>query len=229
MVERNPQHVGFIMDGNRRWAKERGLSTLEGHSEGANRIEPIVNTSIERSIPNLTFYTFSTENWNRSEMEIAGLMDVFRAMLYDESISRLNNQGVRVNMMGAYQKFPEDIVQRIDEIHNETSTESRVTVNFALNYGGDEEIVQAANKAISENQGQLLTKDLLSKYMYTSGQPDLDLVIRTGGEQRISNFMLWQIKYAELYFTNVYWPDFTPEQYNEALQWFQERQRRFGK
>lgn len=229
MSEHQPQHVGFIMDGNRRWADGKTLTVFEGHYEGARRIEPLIEYAGQKEIPHLTFYSFSTENWNRDQAEVAGLMNVFRGMLNDPVVDRLKDKGARVNMIGDYEKFPSDIVEKINEIHKNCAENTRITVNFALNYGGHEEIVHATNEAIQKNPNTPITEEMIEDNLYTAGQPRLDLMVRTGGEQRLSNFMPWQIIYAELYFTDILWPDFKPENFENALREYGNRNRRFGK
>lgn len=216
------------MDGNRRWAKERGLSVEKGHEEGARRIEPLVDYAAIQGIKYLTFYSFSTENWRRDPLEVKLLMEVFRKMLHDPVVDRLKANGVRVNIIGDYLKFPQDIVQKIEDIHEDSSLNDRITVNFALNYGGREEILNAA-RFLMEHPVSELTAEVFSEHLYTNEQPDPDLIIRTGGQHRLSGFLMWQSEYSELYFTDTLWPDFTPEEFQKALDWYEEQERRFGK
>jgi undecaprenyl diphosphate synthase len=222
------QHIGIIMDGNRRWAKERNLSIEKGHEEGARRIEPLVEYAAKHEIKYLTFYSFSTENWKRDPIEVKMLMHVFRKMLHDPVVERMQENGVKVNILGKYEIFPEDIVKRIEQIHEQSKINDRITVNFALNYGGRDEILQAV-KALLRERPKELTVQIFSNYLYTAGQPDPDIIIRTGGQQRLSGFLMWQSEYAELYFTSTLWPDFTPEEFQKALDWYQNQERRFGK
>lgn len=223
-----PSHLGIIMDGNRRWAKERGLSVEKGHEEGARRIEPLVDYAAKHGISYLTFYSFSTENWNRDPLEVKLLMEVFRKMLHDPVVDRLKANGVRVNIIGDYVKFPKDIVEKIEDIHEDSSLNDRITVNFALNYGGREEILNAT-RFLMAHPVSALSADSFAEHLYTNEQPDPDLIIRTGGQHRLSGFLMWQSAYSELYFTDTLWPDFTPEQFQKALDWYQEQERRFGK
>lgn len=216
------------MDGNRRWAKKHHLLLEKGHEEGARRIEPIVQEAAKRGIRFLTFYSFSTENWKRNAVEIQTLMNLFRVMLHDPVVTRLNQKGVRVNIIGDYYAFPDDIVTRIEEIHEQSKRNSTIITNFALNYGGRDEIVRALRK-IGHKHLSDVTEETIASHLDTRDQPDPDLIIRTGGEQRLSNFLTWQSVYSELYFTDVLWPDFTPEEFAKALTWYRNRQRRYGK
>lgn len=228
MKESNPSHIGIIMDGNRRWARERNLSVEKGHEEGAKRIEPLVDYAARQSISYLTLYSFSTENWNRDPLEIKLLLGVFRKMLNDPVVDRLKENGVKVNIIGDYTKFPEDIVRKIDDIHEDSSINDRITVNFALNYGGREEILSATRFLMSHPVSEL-TAEIFSEHIYTNDQPDPDMIIRTGGQHRLSGFLMWQSQYSELKFVDTLWPDFTPEEFQKALDWYQEQERRFGK
>jgi len=220
------QHVGIIMDGNRRWAKSQGLSPEIGHEEGARRIEPLVEEAVKNKVKFLTFYSFSTENWKRSPFEVQKILQVFRTMLYDSTVDRLQGKGVRVNIIGSYKAFPSDIVQRVEEIHEMSKKNDVITVNFALNYGGRDEIIRAVSCLVEKKEK--VTEKSLAELLDTSNQPDPDLIIRTGGERRLSNFLTWQSVYSELYFTDVLWPVFTPLEFQSALAWYKERERRFG-
>jgi undecaprenyl diphosphate synthase len=223
-----PSHIGIIMDGNRRWAKERGLSVEKGHEEGAQRVEPLVDYAAKQGISYLTLYSFSTENWNRDPLEVKLLMHVFRTMLNDPVVDRLQENGVRVNIIGDYMKFPEDIVQKIEKIHEESSVNDRITVNFALNYGGREEILNATRFLMDHPMSELTPK-IFSEHLYTNEQPDPEMIIRTGGQQRLSGFLMWQSQYSELYFTDTLWPEFHSSEFQKALDWYQEQERRFGR
>lgn len=221
-------HIGIIMDGNRRWAKKNELPLEDGHEKGARTIESIVEAAIENGITFLTFYAFSTENWKRNPLEVQKLMMVFRKAIHDPQVVRLHTMGVKVNIIGDINAFPKDIQERVSEIHDMTQNNNRLTANFALNYGGRDEIIRAVTRLIQGNPKKI-TEQMVSDLMDTSGQPDPDLIIRTGGEQRLSNFLTWQAAYSELYFTDVLWPDFTPAELGKAILWYQERERRFGK
>ncbi len=241
------QHIAFIMDGNRRWAKKRFLPIEAGHSEGAKRIEPLVEQAAKKGIKYLTFYSFSTENWNRGE-EVGTLLSVFRRVLKDPMIDRLRENGVAVKIIGDLSAFPDDIKERVQVIIDESAHNDRITANFALNYGGRDEILRAINTVIlsrakdlkslgkdslpavqDETRGFQINEETLGQYLYTAGQPDPDFIIRTGGEQRLSNFLTWQSVYSELYFTDTLWPDFKEAEFDKALEEFADRERRFGK
>lgn len=225
---RKLEHVGIIMDGNRRWAKERGLTTFEGHLAGAMRIEPVVQEAAKEDIGHLSLYAFSTENWNRPDEEKSNIINVFRQMLKDPVVDRFKEQGVRVKVLGDYEKFPSDIVENIEALQEESKTNERIIVNFALGYGGRDEIVRATNKAITAGHTEM-TEEIIANFLDTAGQPDVDLLIRTGGEHRTSNFLPWQTVYAEQYYVDPLWPDFGPEDFDNALNWYKNVDRRFGK
>lgn len=227
-----PKHIALIMDGNRRWAKEHSLPLNQGHREGEKRILPIVDQAIEMGISYLTFWAFSTENWFRERKEVNFLLAFFRHIL-DKRIMEYHRKNIRLKIIGDLTKFPLDIQKKSVDWMEKTKNNRRITVNIALNYGGRDEIVRAIEKlrASSKSKGQSskLTEEEFSKYLDTSNQPDPDLLIRTGGEKRLSGFLIWQMEYTELYFTDIYWPDFTPVEFNKAILDFKERQRRFGK
>jgi len=235
-----PQHIALIMDGNRRWARERGLPEFEGHRRGEERIEPIVDTAIELGITHLTFWAFSTENWKRSEKEVSFLMRLYREILH-KKIDNFHKKNVRVNVIGNLSMFPKDIYEKTQEWMEKTKNNKKISVNIALSYGGKDEIIRAINKLSNQLINQSTNNEELKKQfnnvtmqqfnnvLDTSGQPDPDLLIRTGGVLRLSGFLLWQLEYAELYFTDTFWPDFTPERFREAIEEYQRRQRRFGK
>ncbi|KKR48652.1 di-trans,poly-cis-decaprenylcistransferase [Candidatus Roizmanbacteria bacterium RIFCSPLOWO2_01_FULL_40_14] len=234
-----PKHVAFIMDGNRRWARKKGLDVFLGHDEGEERIEPLIDYAIEKGIPYLTFWAFSTENWKRDQKEVEFLLNLFRNDLA-KRVDSFHQKNVRLNVIGNLAMFPKDIQKRTQEWMERTKNNTKITVNVALSYGGRDEIIRAIKKITSyELSGEArsrsarritnLTSEKFSKLLDTAGQPDVDLLIRTGGEQRLSGFLLWQLEYAELYFTETLWPDFTQEEFEKALIEFQKRQRRFGK
>lgn len=224
-----PKHIAMIMDGNRRWAANKGLGAVDGHRAAAEQaIEPIVDRAIELGIKYLTFWAFSTENWRRDKEELEGLFSVFRDAL-GQKIERLHKKGVRVQILGDVTKFPEDIAKKALEGVKMTAQNDKINVNFALNYGGRPEILEAVKQILKDNiPPEGLTEEVFSSYLYTSGMPDPDLVIRTGGEERVSGFMPWQAVYAELYFTPVLWPDFSPLELDKAIEDFVSRTRRFG-
>lgn len=224
-----PKHVAIIMDGNRRWAAQRGLGPVAGHEAAAKKaVEPIIDRAVDLGINFLTFWAFSTENWKRDKTELIGLFKIFRDGL-KEKTEKLRKKGVRLRILGDISKFPKDIAKRAIEGVKKSAGNRQITVSFALNYGGRPEILRAVKQMIKDKvRPERLDEELFSSYLFTAGIPDPDLIIRTGGETRISGFMPWQGVYAELYFTPVLWPDFTPREFDKALASFQKRARRFG-
>lgn len=205
------------------------LPSLRGHKKGEEAIEPIIDKAIEMKISFLTFWAFSTENWNRSKKEVNFLLRLYRENL-DKKIDRFHKKNVKINVIGNLALFPADIQKKTKEWMEKTKDNTRITVNFALSYGGRDEIIRAIKKmAHSQKQLNDVTIEQFSNFLDTASQPDPDLLIRTGGEKRLSGFLLWQLEYAELYFSDTLWPDFTPEKFQEAVDDFHNRQRRFGK
>lgn len=223
-----PKHIGFIVDGNRRWAREKGLPTLIGHQKGYEAIEPIIMHAIKLKIPYLTFWVFSTENWNRSRQEVEYLMEIFRGIFHGDMVVRLKKEGVRMNVIGELERFPQDIIKEVENLIAETKLNTQTQANFALSYGGRSELIKAINRMLKDNVKEV-DESVVSDYLYTRGIPDPDLIIRTGGERRLSGFLTWQSVYSELYFTKTYWPDFTPVEFDKALEDFINRSRRFGR
>jgi undecaprenyl diphosphate synthase len=226
-----PQHIAIIMDGNRRWAQKHGLAALKGHSYVSDHvIEPLVDRCIELQIPFLTLWAFSTENWKRDESEVKGLMQIFR-QAFDKNGKSLFEKGVRINTIGDLTRFPADIQKGIENWKEKSKDNTKITVTFALNYGGRDEIIRALNKALAEQDTKKnsLTEDELTSHLDTADMPDPDFIIRPGGEQRLSGYLPWQGVYAELYFTDVLMPDFSPAELDKSLQEFAKRKRRFGK
>jgi len=225
-----PQHIGIIMDGNRRWAAKKGLTVNQGHEAGAKNLERIVEHCLELGVKTLTVYTLSTENWRkRAKEEVKGIFDLLVRMVKEKK-EEYKKKGVRVAILGDFQAFPRKVVRAIKEILAIVKKHERLKVNLALNYGGRDEILRAVKKVIAEGiPPEKLTEETFSKFLYTNGEPDPDLIIRTGGELRLSNFLLWQMSYSELYFTDILWPDFGPEELDKAIADYQKRQRRFGK
>lgn len=223
------QHLAIIMDGNRRWAKDRGLPAVEGHGYAAkNVVEPLIEECAKLKIPYITFWAFSTENWKRDAAEIDELFKVFRFALGGLA-TRFVQKGAKLRILGDINRFPSDIAQKSLELINKSNKNDSITVTFALNYGGRDEILRAVKKIISDKiSPDKVNEELFSSYLDTSGVPDPDLVIRTGGEQRLSGYLPWQTVYSELYFTPTLFPDFTPQKLHEALDSFQGRDRRFG-
>ena len=230
---RMPQHVAIIMDGNGRWAKAKGLDRSFGHQEGVVSVRKIVETANDLGIRYLTMYTFSTENWNRPEEEVQALMSLLVLAIKRETPDLMNNN-VRLMAIGNLDRLPSDARATLMECISETSANTGTTVILALSYSARWEITEAVKRLAKEaidkkiNPDEI-TESVVSSYLTTQGIPDPDLLIRTGGEQRISNFLLWQLSYAEFYFTNKYWPDFREEELYEAILYYQQRERRFGK
>ena len=230
--ERIPQHVAIIMDGNGRWAKERGMARVQGHNAGMKALKQIVKHSDILGVKNLTVYAFSTENWKRPAEEVSGIFKLL-VVYVNQELKELNENNVRVRIIGDWSIIPEDSKKAVEEALELTRNNTGLNFNIAINYGGRAEIVKAAQELSALVQdGKLdpkdITEDLISSYTYTAGLPDPDVIIRTGGELRTSNFLIWQGAYSELVVTDVYWPDFTPEEYEKAIAEFQKRDRRFG-
>jgi undecaprenyl diphosphate synthase len=227
-----PRHVAIIMDGNGRWAKKHGLSRSQGHRRGVQRVREIVEEAAKQKIEVLTLYAFSTENWKRPRREIELLMRLLVVFLKKE-IKNLVENNIRLNCIGRIELFPDVVVKMLEQARSATEQNSGLVLNLALNYGGRKEILDAVNKIIEEKKfstgkAQIINEDEFSRYLYTAGLPDPDLMIRTSGEQRISNFLLWQLSYSELYFSPKFWPDFTRNDFLRALRVYQGRIRRFG-
>ncbi len=222
---RMPRHVAVIMDGNGRWARRRGLPRLLGHRAGAESVREIVRASGEFGISVLTLYAFSTENWQRSPAEVRGLMGLLVRTLRRE-VKELDSHGVRLRPIGRLEGLPGDVRRELDRTVDRLSKNKGLLLQLALNYGGRQEIVDAARAAVQG--GEALTEESLSRRLYTAGVPDPDLLIRTSGEFRLSNFLLWQSAYAEIYVTPVFWPDFRRPELTQALLDYQRRERRFG-
>ncbi len=230
--EKLPKHVAVIMDGNGRWAKKRALNRIHGHEKGVNSVRDIVKTSREIGIPWLTLYAFSEENWKRPKHEVDALMGLLKRFLKSELGEMLEN-GIRFQTIGRTGKLPEDVQNLLSETSEKTSQNRDMVLTLALSYGGRQEIFDAVKKIShrieSENlRSKEITEQIISDSLYTAGMPDPDLLIRTSGEYRISNFLLWQIAYAEIYVTPTLWPDFRKEEYLLAIEAFQKRERRFG-
>ncbi len=225
-----PSHIGIIMDGNGRWAKKRGLNRIFGHEEGVKRVREIVEASVEADIKTLTLYSFSTENWSRPEKEVKFLLSLFKKVFQSE-IEDLKKKGVKVRVLGRRDERVAPILNEIELLERETEKGSRLNLNIALNYGGRAEIVDAVRKIISKDirNPENITEDLIYSNLYLPFMPDPDLLIRTGGEKRISNFLLWEIAYTELWFTDTLWPDFKKDEYFRAIEDYSRRKRKFGK
>ena len=224
-----PRHVAIIMDGNRRWARQRGVAEAEGHAAGVEAIRPILQHAVRRGVEVLSLYAFSRENWSRSSSEVETLFGLLEAAIRDET-PELVRQGVRVRILGRLDELPEATRSSIGEALAATEGGRRLTLNVAFNYSGRSEIVDAARRFIDEGlTGAELDEDAISARLYAADLPEPDLLIRTGGDQRISNFLLWQAAYAELYFCEVLWPDFGPDAFDAALEEYARRSRRFGR
>jgi len=228
-LQKIPAHIAIIMDGNGRWALERGLPRLSGHKAGTENLREVIEACAEFGIKYLTIYAFSTENWNRPEEEIQGLMRIFRTML-DRELNNLHKNGVQLRHIGRLDGIDQRLQQKIQEAIKLTQGNQTLILNVAFNYGGRDEILQAIKEIVLNGENiEDLDDNLFSKYLFTAGSPDPDLIIRTSGEFRISNFLIWQGAYAEWYFTPTYWPDFNKEELYQALLAYNERDRRYGK
>jgi undecaprenyl diphosphate synthase len=227
-LEPVPRHVAIIMDGNGRWAKARGLPRLAGHRAGTENLRPILEASVEFGIEILTIWAFSTENWRRPEMEVRGLLRILQQMIRRE-LKELHKQGVQLRHLGRLDRLPERLQKQVLDAIELTKNNDRIILNVAFDYGGRAEIVQAVQRIIADGiPPQDVDEALISSYLYTAGQPDPDLIIRTSGEMRTSGFMMWQSAYAEYYVTPTFWPDFDREQLYKALRAFAGRDRRYG-
>jgi undecaprenyl diphosphate synthase len=228
-----PRHLAIIMDGNGRWAKQKGLLRALGHESGTKAVRETVESCAKLGIQNLTLYAFSTENWNRPKLEVDTLMNLLIKSLKDE-LKTLQKNEIKLNSIGNLSLLPKSAQNELLEVINKTKENNRMTLTLALSYGSREELVSAI-KVISDKvknyiiSSETIDETIINQHLYTHNLPDVDLLIRTSGEHRISNFLLWQIAYAELYFTDVLWPDFREENLYEAIISYQKRERRFGK
>lgn len=232
-LEALPKHLAIIMDGNGRWAKKQGLLRTIGHESGAKAVRETVETCARLGIKNLTLFAFSTENWSRPKLEVDTLMKLLSKALKKE-LKTLTKNDIRLNTIGNIESLPKSIVKSLTEVTESTKENQRMTLTLALNYGSKEEITRATKLIANKVKDNIILIDdidesVINNHLYTHNLPDVDLVIRTSGEQRISNFLLWQIAYAEFYFTETLWPDFTADDLMQAIQSFQNRERRFGK
>ncbi len=228
MQKNTPHHLGIIIDGNRRWAKKKKLPSFEGHRRGLEKIEDLAVWTKVRGIKILTLFVFSTENWKRSKNEVSWLMKLFSFSLGDrKKIQKFNENEIRIRIIGQREALSKSIQKKIKNIEEYTKNNKAMILNFAMNYGGRAEIIQIIKKIAREKiPTERIDENMVSGNLYA---PDLDLLIRTGGEQRISNFLIWQAAYSELYFCKKYWPDFTEKDLDNALTDYANRQRRFGK
>ncbi|MBO5360272.1 MAG: di-trans,poly-cis-decaprenylcistransferase [Clostridia bacterium] len=230
-----PSHIGFIMDGNGRWATSKGLSRSEGHIAGADTFRRICEYGCDLGIKSMTFYAFSTENWKRPPQEVAALMNIFRDYLHEAQERKAENEhkGMHMHYMGEREGMPQDILDLFDTAESESSSKTRTVVNIAVNYGGRAEILHSVkNIAQRIKDGELnpedITEDMISNGLYTAGQPEPDIIVRPSGEQRISNFMIWQSAYSEFWYTDKLWPDFTTDDFDKVIEDYSRRHRRFG-
>jgi len=227
-----PAHVAIVMDGNGRWAKKRGLPRVAGHNAGMMALKEIVKRSSVLGVKYLTVYAFSTENWKRPEDEVKGIFKLLIIYMQKE-LEELHANNVKVHILGDYRKLPKDAVDSLEYSLEKTKNNTGLHFNIALNYGGRDEILRSVRKIAGEVAAgamapEDITGEILGKYLYTAGMPDPDVIIRTSGEERLSNYLLWQSAYSELVFTDVLWPDFTPEEYERTLAEYQGRKRRYG-
>lgn len=229
-----PQHIAIIMDGNRRWAREHGLPVLEGHRRVTDVIlEPLIECAAKKGVKYMTFWAWSTENWKRDEKEVTGIMKLFKNVI-SRRLGKLHEKGVRVQVIGDISSFDPMIREGLNNVVEKTKNNTTITVIFALNYGGRDELLRAFKKfareyPISNTQYLNIEQKQFSNYLDTAGTPDPEIIVRTGGEQRLSGFFLWQSEYSELYFPTWYMPEFTEEKLDEVLLEYASRKRRFGK
>lgn len=221
-----PETVGVIMDGNRRWAKERGLSPIKGHHEGFKRFKDISNWAYDSGVKNLIFYAFSTENWKRSEEEVSGLVDLMAKAFTGLEI--IHERKVRVRFIGQRERFSKKLQKLVAKLEEDTKDYDKGSMIIALSYGGRAEIINAVNEIIKEGRQEEVTEEEFEKYLWTAGVPDPDIIIRTGEEMRLSNFLTWQSVYSELYFSATLWPDFDKEEFDYILEEYGNRERRKG-
>lgn len=228
-----PSHLAIIMDGNGRWAKQKGFLRTIGHENGTKSVKTTVETCAKLGIKNLTLYAFSTENWNRPKLEVDTLMKLLVSSLKKE-LKTLNQNNIRLNAIGNLTNLPSKVQKELQEVIAQTAENKRMTLTLALSYGSREELIQVVKKISDKVKNNIISSDaideaIINQHLYTHDLPDVDLLIRTSGEHRLSNFLLWQVAYAEFYFTDVLWPDFTENNLYEAILSYQKRERRFGK
>lgn len=222
-----PEHIAIIMDGNGRWAKAKGLPRTAGHVEGVTTVKRITEEAARMGVKYLTLYTFSTENWNRPQAEVEALMDLVITGLEEELLTKNN---IRLRVIGEWDRLPENVRRSLGDCMEHTAGNTRMTLTIALSYSSRWELTRAVQEIVKEGiRPEEITEETLSRHLTTSFMPDPDLLIRTGGELRISNYLLWQCAYTEFYFTDEYWPDFTADSLHRAVEEYQKRQRRYGK
>ena len=228
-----PNHVAIIMDGNGRWAKKIGKKRAFGHENGTKSVRDCIDQSLRLGIKNLTLYVFSTENWNRPKFEVNALMDLLVYSLENERVNLIEN-GIKLNVIGEIETLKDKAKTKLKSIISETKSNKKLNLNLAISYGSKQEIVNAIREVSNKVKNNIISsknidENIINEHLYTRNLPNVDLLIRTGGEKRVSNFLLWQIAYAEMYFTDVLWPDFKREDFMKALDDYQKRERRFGK
>ena len=227
-LARTPQHVAMIMDGNGRWALSRGLPRMAGHKAGTENLRRVIRASVEFGIKFLTIYAFSTENWGRPPEEVRGLLTILEDVI-DRELNELHKEGVQLRHLGRLEQLAPALQKKVLHAMELTRNNNRLILNIAWNYGGRDEIIQAIQHMMKDGVApEMITDELVSQYLYTAGEPDPDLIIRTSGELRISNFLIWQAAYSEWYVTPTYWPDFDKEEYHHALETYSQRDRRYG-
>jgi undecaprenyl diphosphate synthase len=231
-LERMPAHVAIIMDGNGRWAQKRNLPHMAGHNAGMQTIKEIVKASSALGVKYLTVYAFSTENWKRSMEEVGGIFKLI-VIYIEKELKELHENNVKVRVWGDYERLPKDAVESLERSLNTTANNTGLQFNIALNYGGRDELLRSVKKLVKEvEDGSLkaddITEELISENLYSAGIPDPDMIIRTSGEMRLSNYLLWQSAYSEFIFTDVLWPDFNREEYERLIEIYQNRKRRYG-
>ncbi|MBK9928172.1 MAG: isoprenyl transferase [Anaerolineales bacterium] len=228
-ADKLPRHVAMIMDGNGRWALSRGLPRLAGHKAGTENLRRVISSTVEFGVKYLTIYAFSTENWGRPMEEVRGLMSILEDVI-DKELAELSKEGVQLRHIGRLERLAPKLQKKVLSAIESTKNNDRLILNIAFNYGGRDEIVNAIQKIINDGiPAENVTDELVNNYLYTAGVPDPDLIIRTSGELRVSNFLIWQAAYSEWYVTPTYWPDFDKEEYRRALETFAQRDRRYGK
>ena len=232
-LNRLPEHIAIIMDGNGRWAKQRGKLRVFGHEKGAKAVKQVVEGCAELGVKNLTLYAFSTENWNRPKLEVQTLMKLLISSLKKE-INTLQKNNIKLNAIGNLKELPSQVYKELTDVIELTKNNKRLTLTLALSYGSRDELINTVKQISVKVKNNIISPELIdesviNEHLYTQNLPDVDLLIRTSGEQRISNFLLWQIAYAEFYFTKIFWPDFTKEYLYKAIVNYQKRERRFGK
>ncbi|MDA7558026.1 isoprenyl transferase [Flavobacteriaceae bacterium] len=232
-TQKMPKHIAIIMDGNGRWAKQKGRLRVFGHENGTKSVREITETCVELDIENLTLYAFSTENWKRPKIEVQTLMRLLISSLKNE-IKTLQDNNIRLHTIGNTDELPSKVQRELQEVISQTKDNKKMTLTLALSYGSRDEIINTIKQISTKVKNNIISPEkidesVINEHLYTRNLPDVDLLIRTSGEQRISNFLLWQIAYAELFFTDILWPDFNKEHLYEAILSYQNRERRFGK